>query len=614
MTFRPRWLWIAAAAVLGIAAVFAFDLTPWVRGGFGWRWEYDPVSQPILGYALLVFLYIGLAWIILRRTSSKRAAVALAFVASAVLVFAAVWLRDGDAVYTLFARTFSQVATAHHWGSAQVDWSGGEWRDWTGVMARLGSHVGTSPPGLPMMYALAADVSQRTGLDTVLARPLIVALCMDYRIYDLTLAEAASGWVGVLSPVWAGLTVFPIYWLAKRAGTRPELAVLWWPLVPGLAGFAGSVSTLFPLFTVLMMLPLVAGLTIRRALIAGLVFGFATFTNFALLPLAGLAGYYVLIRWLLMSPRPSFAFPIRIGAAFAVAALAIWAVWFALTGETPLDLLRQSFETHLELERPYAFWVWFHLWDWMVWSGIGLLIAAIAASRTYWQSRIAQPEPAALAAALVLTLLTLTLSGITRGESGRIWLFLSPLLPVLIARRDFDWRIGWPTLATAQAAVTIALVFAVDAFNAPDVPPQPLLQRASAEAAPLAIFGAPDGGRFSVISADYRAPDTLELAIRGEKPTLAPVWFGLIGVDADGQQYPAEPQQPVYQGERLPSVCWREGTEARVSLALPEVPDGEFYVSLSAFGYRAGDPPLTVHAEDGEDTQVGLGPFGTATD
>ena len=613
MSFRPRWLWITVVVVLGIAAVFAFDLTPWARGGFGWRWEYDPVVRPILGYMLLVSLYITLAWSVLQH-ASPRAALALALIASAVLVFAAVWLRDGDAVYTLFARTFSQVATAHHWGAAQIDWSGGEWRDWTSVMARVGSHVGTSPPGLPMMYALAADVSQRTGLDAVLARPLIAALCMDYRIYDLTLAEVASGWVGVLSPVWAALTVFPIYALAKRAGARPELAVLWWPLVPGLAGFAGSVSTLFPLLTVLMLLPLVAGLTVRRALIAGLIFGFATFTNFALLPLAGLAGYFVLIRWLLMSPRPSFSFPIRIGAAFALAALAIWAVWFALTGETPLDLLRQSFETHLELERPYAFWVWFHLWDWAVWSGVGLVIAAIVASRNYWRSRIAQPHLAALAAALFLTLLTLTLSGITRGESGRIWLFLSPLLPVLIARRDFDWRAGWPTLATAQAVLTIALVFAVDAFNAPDVPSQPQLQSASADAAPLATFTATDGGRFALISAQYSNPDTLELAIRGERPTLAPVWFGLIGVDADGQEYPAEPQQPVYNGERLPSACWGTGTEARVSLALPEMPDGEFYVSLSAYGYRAGDPPLVIQSAEGEDTQVGLGPYAAPAD
>ena len=155
MVFRPRWLWLTAAAVLGIAAVFAFDLTPWVRGGFGWRWEYDWVQHPIFAYGLLVFLYVGLAWEVLRRALSSRAALVLAFIASAVLVFAAVWLRDADAVYTLFARTFSQVATTHHWGAAQVDWSGGEWRDWTSVMARVGSHVGTSPPGLPMMYALA---------------------------------------------------------------------------------------------------------------------------------------------------------------------------------------------------------------------------------------------------------------------------------------------------------------------------------------------------------------------------------------------------------------------------------------------------------------------------
>jgi hypothetical protein len=362
------------------------------------------------------------------------------------------------------------------------------------------------------------------------------------------------------------------------------------------------------------MLPLVSGLTVRRAAASGFVFGIATFTNFALLPLAGLAGYFVLIRWLLMRPRSPFVVPVRIGTTFALTALIVWGMWFALTGETPFDLLRQSFDTHLELERPYAFWVWFHLWDWMVWSGVGLVIAALAASREYWRSRISQPALAALAAALLLTLLTLTLSGITRGESGRIWLFLSPLLPVLIARRSFDWRVGWPVLATAQALLTIALVFAVDAFNAPDVPPQPVFQSASSDATPLAAFSAPDGGRFYLISAEQRDADTLELRVRGETPTFAPVWFGIIGVDAEGQAYPVEPQQPIYNGEHLPSSCWRGQTEATVSLALPEMPAGEYYVSLSAYGYRAGDPPLAIHSADGEDVQIGLGPFAAPAD
>src|SRR5690606_20819246 len=114
------------------------------------------------------------------------------------------------------------------------------------------------------------------------------------------------------------------------------------------------------------------------------------------------------------------------------------------------------------------------------------------------------------------------------------------------------WRAGWPPLAAAQAVLTVALVFAVDAFNAPDVPPQPQLQSVSSDAVPIATFTAPDGGRFALIAAQPGDANMLELTIRGEMPTLAPVWFGLIGVGADGDTYPVDPQQPQRDGERFP--------------------------------------------------------------
>ncbi|NOG50485.1 MAG: hypothetical protein HND48_14490 [Chloroflexi bacterium] len=43
MMGKPRWILPTAALVAAIAVIFAFDLTPWVRGGFGWRWAYDPL-------------------------------------------------------------------------------------------------------------------------------------------------------------------------------------------------------------------------------------------------------------------------------------------------------------------------------------------------------------------------------------------------------------------------------------------------------------------------------------------------------------------------------------------------------------------------------------------
>ena len=29
-----------------VALAFAFDLSPWLRGGYGWRWQYLPAALP----------------------------------------------------------------------------------------------------------------------------------------------------------------------------------------------------------------------------------------------------------------------------------------------------------------------------------------------------------------------------------------------------------------------------------------------------------------------------------------------------------------------------------------------------------------------------------------
>ena len=601
-----------------LAVIIAFDVTPWVRGGFGWRWTYLPVEPSIIPFALLIAGYCALGGWLLHRRARAGVVLAVAFIAAALIPVMAASLR-GDALYVLFGRIFSEVASYHMVGAASVDWGGGEWRDWPGVMARIGSHVATSPPGLLLSYGFAADLADKTGLALPLSRPLIAAVCADYKLYDLTLAEVASGWFGVLYPLWAAFAVFPLYALTRRIGaSRAAVAALLWPLVPGLSGFATSNSTLFPLFALLMMLPLIGRTTTWRAVLSGVVLGVATFTNFALLPLAGLAGYFVLSRWVISVPRPSFSQPLRLGIAFGIGALMPWLVWLVLTGDTPLDLLRQSFEYHLDLDRPYAFWVWFHVWDWALWGGLAVFVVAILTARQRWRERASAPDAAALTIALALTVLTLTVSGITRGESGRIWLFLAPFV-LVIASATGGWR--WRDIALAQGVLTLALVFAIDAFNAPDVPPFVSLPAALTDSAPIAVFSDGQTPTFSVLGYQAEIMDNtlrLSLTVVGHTPPTAPLWFGMIPVASDGTITPSQPIQPVdaKTGQRQPATCWTAARRAEVvliqTLDAPLTGAG-YYISLSAYGYRANDAALSVDSTQGTTAQLGLGPFTLAT-
>lgn len=616
--FRSPWTWVILAALL-LAGVFIFDVTPWVRGGFGWRWEYQPLARPVIGYVLLLASYAVIVWRLLSGAANARLVLALAFVASIVFPLVAVGLRESDALRGLTARTFSVVASAHQWGAANIDWASGEWRDWTAVMARLGSHLSTSPPGQPLLYGLLTEGIDRFGLSTALARPLVTALCTDYALFEMTPAQVASGWLGVLSPVWAALTVFPLYSLARRLGARADVAVLLWPIVPALSGFTPSSSTVFPLLAVLIFLPLTGTPSRRGIALSGFLYSLATFINFAMLPLAAMFALFTTLRWLLTGPRTPASAILRDMALFALSACLPWGIWFVVTGLTPLDVLEQALAFHLALERLYIFWVWFHIWDWSLWSGGAIAVVAVLAGVGLWRIRSERPAAAAFAITLALTLAAITISGMTRGESGRIWMFMTPFLLVVAATPlpGAAMRQRWRMLITAQVILTFAMIFAIDAFNAPDVPARPTMNVSRLDMTPLATFTSEDSGQFSVLSAGVYEPGLLTLEIVGEMPTLAPVWFGVIAVDAMDESLisPAGPQQPTRGGERMPSTCWTPESATRVTLVLPPldpIRSDEFYVSLSAYGWNAGDAALTVTTPHSTGVQVGLGPFRVA--
>lgn len=630
--------------VAAVAAALMLDLSPWLRGGYGWRWGYDPgLPLGALGIGLLLAAYVGVGAWLLQRTRRAAPSLLLAVLASLLLTLLTTHTQTGDAVYALNARTASGLTTGPHWAAAQIDWGGGEWQDWTAVMARLGGHLGTSPPGLPMLYGLLNHgLSAAPGLVDSLAEPLQITWCHDYALHPYTPAQWASIWTGVLLPLLAALTVLPIFALARRLRPQADarLVALWWPLVPGIASFGASWSTVYPLLSAAAFLPLLVALEAesRRgrwggALAAGLLSGIATFIHFAFLPILGLFGLYTLGTWWVRRsaaarPPHRIGWAINIGLAFGLGLLLPWAVFWLAGGDDPLSILRASLDYHLDLDRPYWFWVWFHVWDFALWAGLGLMLLAAAGLWHALRQRDAQPPPL-LTVALFLTLLIMTTSATTRGESGRIWLFLAPFL--LLAAFDGLYRLrpepaarraDWLALTAAHALLALALTANLSVIGHDMTrPPQPQ-DIANPSAVPLAATfstGQPPQAQFALV--DWQAmPDgsavTLTLTWRGIQRADAPYWFGAFLVGPDGTQTEPilwQPRESLGRAERYPTTCWAADTMLRDTVRLPLPADpvpGDWGISLAVFGDPTGpEGRLRVTGPDGTtDVQVSLWP------
>lgn len=624
MRGRARWIILTAAVAAAIAVIFAFDLTSWVRGGYGWRWPYDPLPPAAWTLPAAVLVVYGFGAVVLYRQRASRMLVAWSVAGAVGLALVVTAAHEGDAIYGLFARTISKVGTGPFWLSTQVDWTGGGWREWTAVMASAGGHLSNLPPGWPMLYALLAEIGDAL---PAVSRPISDALwpyqCHNFDVLAYSPGQIAATLFGVLMPLWAGLTAIPLYWLGRHLANEQtaRLAVALWPLTPALAAFAGSMNTAYPLATLGAMGLLVAALSAERersrlvaAAGAGLVAGGALFFNFAFAPLPLILGLFALIYGLRVRRR-TLATIGRVGIASAAGFALPWAIFWLATGLTPLDLLRTSFEFHLDLDRPYTFWVVMHVWDWLVWTGVGLIVPAVVSMVVGWRARSGL---GALSASLLLGMAILTVSGTARGETGRVWLVFTPLLVTAAAHglaeaRARTWQLA--VFGAAHAALLLVLAMSLPVMGL-DVTPSPVADAVAAGRPVEAVFVDVEGEPFAHMTGWDIAPDGDRLSVRLTFDVLVrptePYWFGTILVPASGDPIASEPQQPRNAvGTVVPATCWAPGSRVTASVEQPiDAASLEgAYLSVALYGAQAGAGALTVITASGEERQVGVGPL-----
>ncbi len=613
-----RFTFLLTAFALALAVVFSLDLTPWVRGGYGWRWPYVSASlADLLRLTVVAGIYIVGTVILLRQTKRAWPVLIWTLLGTVALSITVATVRDelNDPLYALFTRTTSGLTTGQHWAATQVDWQRGEWRDWTNAMARLGGHLGTSPPGLPMLFALTNDLLGAS--DTIadsLRAPLQFYQCHNYALLDYTASQWASAWFGILTPLWAGLAILPLYGVASRiAEDDARKVVVWWALIPGLAAFAGSWSTVFPLLGLISFYFLLLGFEQQASqmwmVASGLSTGAALFINFALFPLLGLFGFYTLLHWWTQRDRN----PLVMGLWFGLGFVLPWLIFQLIGGSSFFAIMSASLDYHLDLDRPYWFWVWFHVWDWTVFTGAIISMLWLTGIVRCWRQRTMP----VLSVALLLTVLVMTISGTTQGESGRIWLFLSPFV-LISAYETLSKALNertWITLLTAQATLFIAMtahlaVIGTD-FTRPPLPPEITVETMNPQ---RAMFTENEplfqlvGWQAEPIGAEVE----LTLHWQAQQPMDRAYWFGAFLVGSDGTITEAvdwQPNEQAGKGQRYPTTCWPDDqiVQDQIRLSLPPNAKVEnWWISLATFG----DGRLRVTLLDGgQDVQVGLGPM-----
>ncbi len=634
MEFRQKsWLLWTIVALIGLVLLaFLLDWWPFLRGGYGWRWPYVAPTWnrlPRMLPALLVLILYVAGLRFLNRRAGKLFLL-LVFVVSLLLPIALLYWW-GEPLRQLFTRTISGLTTGGFAVATQITNWQETWSHWPDLMPgweSTSSHMAVSPPGWPLLYhafmlglARLPTLSNSAGMAV---RPLV---CDNVPLMNLSNAQFAASWLGIAAPLWVALTVFPMFaWLRSAAGTETaKVAIAWWPLVPSLAMFLGTLNSPYPLVATLIVWWLWSGLQAQSSwrgrgllVLAGAVTAVAILFSFSFVPLLLFAA---LLAWVAGWRREGEAWslavkrPFHTGFFFALGLLLVFGLYTIALGHSPLDIWRSTTAYHFDLERPYFPWLWLHSWDFVIFFGLpafSLFLLSLSDRR--------RGAGFQLSLSLALCLFIVVLSGTARGETGRIWSLFMPValvgtavtytqLSLKFQRIFFSLQMGWLVglfivLPTTGSAIAAPPAYADIAF-----PPDP------ATVIPVAA----NFEDVLVLRGFQANGDAAEQAIRlnliWEKPSpmAVPYFFSVIPVGPAGQVAAPFTWQPFdYQ---FPTTCWAQAAGPLVDQV--EVPLGEaaatgdWWLSLTVFALPpGGEPqPLTVQTTAGTaETQIGLGP------
>lgn len=599
-------IFLAATSAVLILLILT-DWAPLLRGPapgtdvWYWRYAWQGFERAApMALLSVLFLMFSFWWLREKPGSRWRTVVGLIGVFCLVVALqAALLFADrGAPVAELVERTLAVNSNGYFTTALAIDDLNATLRAYPDLMPQFESeHARTHPPGLVVLNWLVwRGMSQSEGTASWVAGWIRPNRCGDIWLYQQPdSVPAALGVMALLPVLAAGLCVFPAYGVARqvRNAATPgiaRLATLFVALLPALLLFVPLPDQLFALLTLLIVFSLHEGIGRESGgwfLFSGILLSLSTMLSIGNVMLGIVVVVYAVTSWWLLGKPWTWRIA-RWAAAFAAGAASLWLLLWAGWGVAPWEIVLTGLDQHYALVtqfRSYGVWLGYNWIDLLLFAGLPVCVgfggAVVAATRDVRRRSAETAHQTALALALLLFLVILTLSGGSRGEVGRLWLFFMPLLAILAGIwLGGVWRSTLPRVGVValQLGFVLALGLAwqqVDAVivqatppEAPAAQPQTVLDAQFEEGIVLVGVDGP-------VSAESGAALDLTLQWKADRPTSYPYTVFVHLVDADGNLLAQSDSIPV--GGTWPSTCWEPGALVadahRVPLP-PELPPG----------------------------------------
>lgn len=350
-------------------------------------------------------------------------------------------------------------------------------------------HAEVHPPGLILGFvALERFYGRFPGLDAAVRRWAAAALpsasTLDHQeAFRIRHPVAVGLTAALLTMVLASLT--PVLGFATLRSMLPAVPSLvgagLLALLPGVHLFSPSVDVAYPFLTLLVCFAGVRLVVTGRwgwGLALGGVLYAACFVHVGFALAAGVLGLATLFLWRAEQPQKRIGEMARAAwrplaaaaAGFLTPALVLQAAVGYPTFRVLLLCVRNNAYFNAEAARTY--WPWVAVVPFEFALSLGFALALVAGAGWLLEAGRAARQRSLRGASAVLlaigaVLLALDLFGVNRGETARLWLFLTPFLVIgavdLVWRRAREPRRILAALALAQALQVVWLTVLVDA-------------------------------------------------------------------------------------------------------------------------------------------------------
>jgi hypothetical protein len=529
---------------------------------------------------------------------------------------------EGEPLFLLFTRSASRLTGGFQYALALsgdmkktlTDWPSFV-KDYRKATLEPGG-VSLSPPGLVILYyGFKQFFEVFPALGETFGGAVRPLECQNLAMMSWSNTVLASAWFQMFMPLWAALGITPFYKLAKLLydRERARLAVILWPLIPGMAIFTPRFNVFYATMTVVMLLLLWRGLLSnhpRLIFFSGVIVSIAIFFNLSVMPLGLLGGLIILGQRLLS--RPASLRPlIRDMVAFGLGSASTWLIYWALTGLTPMTIIETGMKYHTILNRPYFPWLFMHTYDTFLFIGIPitfLVLWRIGRLRRVLRGPITPRD--IMTAAITLTLIIMVLSGTARGETGRVWLFFAPAWILLAVDLLGEWKQREQmSFLVAQAFYMLCLAAVLRAnFTELTMPPSPA-QASESPTFPYDVQFKRGEDRVTLVGISTSSTPTevtLQLHWEADAWVQRPYVLSLVIVAPDGTSRPSINWNP--EGWDYPPSCWEPGREFVDTVQIPVDQAGNWLFSLSIFDAYTQDPMLVTGPDGQVTSQVGIGP------